>query len=99
VESVGRHDNFFDLGGHSLLLSKVLTQVRAISTRPLAMVDLFQYPTVQDLAAYLNGGRTSNEADGCAQTERMQQTKARRLAGLQRLQRQREQRQTTTDRT
>ena len=100
VESVGRHDNFFDLGGHSLLLTKVLTQVRAISTRPLAMVDLFQYPTVQDLAAYLNGGRTSNEADGeCAQAERMQQTKARRLAGIRRLQRQREQRQTTTDRT
>lgn len=100
VESVGRHDNFFDLGGHSLLLTKVLTQVRAVSTRPLAMVDLFQYPTVQDLAAYLNGGRTSNEADGeCAQAERMQQSKARRLAGLRRLQRQREQRQTTTDRT
>ena len=100
VESVGRQDNFFDLGGHSLLLTKVLTQVRAISTRPLTMVDLFQYPTVQDLAAYLNDDRTSKEADGeCAQAEGMQQTKARRLAGLRRLQRQREQRQTTTDRT
>jgi len=100
VESVGRQDNFFDLGGHSLLLTKVLTQVRAMCTRPLTMVDLFQYPTVQDLAAYLNDDRTSKEADGeCAQAEGMQQTKARRLAGLRRLQRQREQRQTTTDRT
>ncbi|MGQ0554663.1 MAG: hypothetical protein ACT4PN_01790 [Nitrospiraceae bacterium] len=63
------------------------------------MVDLFQYPTVQDLAAYLNGGRTSKEADGeSAQTEEMQQTKSRRLAGIRRLQRQREQRQTATDR-
>ena len=100
VEAVGQHDNFFDLGGHSLLLTRVLTQVRAISSRPLTMVDLFQYPTVQDLAVYLNRDRTSNEANGeSAQAEQMQQTKARRLAGVRRLQRQREQRQTTTDRT
>ena len=99
VESVGRQDNFFDLGGHSLLLTKVLTQVRVVSPRPLTMVDLFQYPTVQDLAAYLNSDPTSNEADGeSAQAEQMQQTNARRLAGVRRLQRQREQRQTTTDR-
>ncbi|MGQ0556395.1 MAG: amino acid adenylation domain-containing protein, partial [Nitrospiraceae bacterium] len=32
VESVSRHDNFFDLGGHSLLLTKVLTHMRAVST-------------------------------------------------------------------
>ncbi len=99
VESVGRHDNFFDLGGHSLLLTKVLTNLRAVSTRPLVMVDLFQHPTVQDLAAYLNGGRTPKEADGdSAQAGGMQQAKARRLAGIRRLQQQREQRQTTTDR-
>ncbi len=99
-ESVGRHDNFFDLGGHSLLLTKVLTQIRAISERPLVMVDLFQYPTVQTLAAYLNGDDSSigrNELSG--EAEQMQRTKERRMAGIRRLQRQREQRQTTMDRT
>ena len=99
-ESVGRYDNFFDLGGHSLLLTKVLTQVRAISTRPLAMVDLFQYPTVQALAAYLNGDHTSHGRHGVfPEAEQMQRTMERRLAGVRRLQRQREQRQTMTERT
>lgn len=98
-ESVGGQDNFFDLGGHSLLLTKVLTQVRAISERPLAMVDLFQYPTVQALAAYLNGDGPSighNEASG--EADQMHKTKERRMAGIRRVQRQRQQRQTTTDR-
>lgn len=99
-ESVGRHDNFFDLGGHSLLLTKVLTQVRAISTRPLAMVDLFQYPTVQALATYLTGDRTSNGRHGVfPEVEQMQRTSERRLAGIRRVQRQREQRQATTERS
>jgi len=100
LASVGRHDNFFDLGGHSLLLTKVLTQVRAISTRPLAMVDLFQYPTVQALAAYLSGDDPSSGRQGIgAETEQMQRTKERRMAGIRRVQRQREQRQATMDRT
>ncbi|MBX3328835.1 MAG: amino acid adenylation domain-containing protein [Nitrospira sp.] len=97
LEAVGRHDNFFDLGGHSLLLGKVLTRVRSLSTRPLAMVDLFQYPTVQTLAAHVTGEATlmGNRRSG-AQTEQTQQVKERRLAGSQRLKQQREQRRTIT---
>ncbi|MDF0674702.1 MAG: amino acid adenylation domain-containing protein [Nitrospira sp.] len=97
LEAVGRHDNFFDLGGHSLLLGKVLTQVRSLSKRPLGMVELFQYPTVQDLAAYVTDGRPLMEGRGAAaQTEQTQEVKERRIAGAQRLKRQREQRRTMT---
>lgn len=100
LEAVGRHDNFFDLGGHSLLLAKVLTHVRPMSAKPVAMVDLFQYPTVEALAAYLNGdGTLSGDRGLFAQAEWMQPAKERRLAGARRLQRQREQRRTMTDRT
>jgi amino acid adenylation domain-containing protein len=52
VEKVGMHDNFFDLGGHSLLMVQIhrklceaLTQARSLS-----MVELFQYPTISALA-------------------------------------------------
>ena len=95
LQAVGRHDNFFDLGGHSLLLGKVLTQIRPLSSRPLGMVDLFQYPTVQTLAAYVAGeGSPADGRESPGRLEQTQQVKERRTAGTQRLKRQREQRRT-----
>ncbi len=53
VENVGRDSNFFDLGGHSLLLAQVHTRLREIFGPRLMLLDLFRYPTVSALAAYL----------------------------------------------
>ncbi len=97
LHTVGRQDNFFDLGGHSLLLGKVLTRVRSLSKRPVMMVDLFKYPTVQTLAAYLTGDDALVEnRRSFDQAESTEQAKERRVAGAQRLKRQREQRRTIT---
>ena len=52
---VGAHDNFFDLGGHSLLLARVHAQLRATLGADLSVVDLFRFPTVASLAARLTG--------------------------------------------
>ena len=54
VSSVGLHDNFFDLGGNSLLLVQVYHHVRSLTPhRTWSMVDLFRYPTVHGLARFL----------------------------------------------
>ena len=50
VEKVGIHDNFFDLGGHSLLVVKVHGKLREVFDRNLSIVDLFRFPTVASLA-------------------------------------------------
>ncbi|HEY6802400.1 MAG TPA: non-ribosomal peptide synthase/polyketide synthase [Pyrinomonadaceae bacterium] len=55
LEKVGINDNFFDLGGHSLLLVKVYSQLRAETGIELPMLKLFEYPTVSSLAAFLSG--------------------------------------------
>ncbi len=54
VEEVGRDDNFFDLGGHSLLVVTVLGKLKEHYGDVLAVTDLFQYPTVRDLARVLD---------------------------------------------
>ncbi|MCY1227231.1 Tyrocidine synthase 3 [compost metagenome] len=56
VEQVGLHDNFFDLGGHSLLLIRAhrLLEDRLQATFPL--VNLFKYPTVESLARWIEQG-------------------------------------------
>jgi aryl carrier-like protein len=53
VDQVGIHDNFFDLGGHSLLLIKIHARLRREVDSDLAVVDLFRYPTIEALAASL----------------------------------------------
>jgi acyl carrier protein len=55
LERVGVEENFFDLGGHSLLLLQVFSRLRASFGPDLPFVSVMQYPTVRSLASYLNG--------------------------------------------
>lgn len=57
IETVGIHDNFFDLGGHSLLIVQVHSKLKETLGRDIAVVDLFKYPTISALAAYLGHGQ------------------------------------------
>jgi amino acid adenylation domain-containing protein len=53
VSRVGVDDDFFDLGGHSLLVTQVVSQLRRelpSGLRPVAVMDLFSHPTVAALA-------------------------------------------------
>nr|WP_318781271.1 phosphopantetheine-binding protein [Amazonocrinis nigriterrae] len=54
LNQVGLHDNFFDLGGHSLRMAQVHNQLRHVLQQEVSMVELFQYPTVSALAKHLN---------------------------------------------
>jgi hypothetical protein len=53
VDRVGRRDNFFDLGGHSLLMLRVF-ELLSRHYPDLALVDLFHYPTVEHLARFIS---------------------------------------------
>ena len=54
IEEVGIHDNFFDLGGHSLLLVQVHSKLQEIFQRDFPLLGMFQYPTIGHLAQYLS---------------------------------------------
>ncbi len=54
VERVGVRDNFFNLGGHSLLLIRVNNRLREALGMELPVVELFKYPTVSALAEHLS---------------------------------------------
>jgi natural product biosynthesis luciferase-like monooxygenase protein len=50
---IGRDENFFDLGGHSLLTVQVQGRLRRQLNRTVALTDLFRFPTVRTLAQFL----------------------------------------------
>jgi amino acid adenylation domain-containing protein len=83
LERVGLDDNFFDIGGHSLLLAAVQ---RALAERghDLSIVTFFEYPTIHDLARHLDDRRpvAGEDADESGRA-------ARRGAGRARLNRRR----------
>ncbi len=62
TDTIGVHDNFFDLGGHSLLLAEVQSQLEAVFAKKVSMVELLQYPNVESLAARLSRGDDDRSA-------------------------------------
>jgi amino acid adenylation domain-containing protein len=54
VEKVGVHDNFFNLGGHSLLIVQVNSRLREVLRAEVSIIDMFKYPTVSALAEHLS---------------------------------------------
>jgi acyl carrier protein len=77
LDRIGAHDNFFDIGANSLLMVQAHTVLREKLGRPVSLVDLFRFPTVSALAAFLGQSDTvagsavltASEARAQARTE------------------------------
>lgn len=54
IEQIGIHDNFFDLGGYSLLMVRTQAQLQTQLDREIPIIDLFQYTTIASLADHLS---------------------------------------------
>lgn len=59
---VGVHDKFFDLGGHSLKATQVVSRLRKLFQSQISLRHMFEYPTIAGLAAVI-GQQQENEKD------------------------------------
>ncbi len=62
IPSIGLHQNFFDLGAHSLTVAEVHAALKDRLRVEVSLVDLFQFSTVASLAAHIAGVPTSPAA-------------------------------------
>jgi acyl carrier protein len=72
LDKVGIHDNFFDLGGHSLLGTQLISRIRDAFKLDLPLRNLFEAPTIDGLAQRVKKLGEKQDA--------MQETKITRLA-------------------
>ncbi|MET9579511.1 phosphopantetheine-binding protein, partial [Streptomyces massasporeus] len=75
LEHIGADDNFFDLGGHSLLMVRVQARLAEALGRDIPVVDLFRYPTVRTLARHLADEGRPRPAGGAAGRRRAEERK------------------------
>jgi amino acid adenylation domain-containing protein len=65
LDKVGIKDNFFEVGGDSLLMAQLSSKLAAALQKQLSIVELFQYPTIQSLSQYLlSTGQDSYQNNG-----------------------------------
>lgn len=63
LDRVGIHDNFFDLGGHSLLITQLFTRLRNTFEVKLALRRLFDQPTIASIAQEIQRLQQNPDAD------------------------------------
>jgi hypothetical protein len=78
LDDVGVNDNFFDLGGHSLLVVQAHRELRDKVPQPLSLTDLYRFPTIQSLVEHLEGGEEVATAKGEDRAEKRKAALARR---------------------
>lgn len=83
-DDIGLDDNFFELGGDSLSLMQALELTNEAAKTELSLVDLFRFPSIGALVAYIEGDGTTQqsptEAGQARAEQRKQQTKDNDIA-------------------
>lgn len=60
IKNIGINNNFFDLGGNSLIAAKTMIQIEKLTGRRLPIATLFRYPTIEELSAIIQNNKIDN---------------------------------------
>lgn len=84
VSRVGRHDHFFDLGGHSLTSVRLITKIHRAFMIDISVADVFQHPVLADQAQAIFAAQlaAAEAEDGTSLTDMLDNLSAEELAAL-----------------
>ncbi|MEO8381233.1 MAG: thioesterase domain-containing protein, partial [Acidobacteriota bacterium] len=63
---VSVHDNFFEIGGHSLLVVQLMTRIEQVLHVGIPVIELYKHPTVAALAEYVVTVATGSDTERSA---------------------------------
>ncbi len=58
IEKIGAEDDFFELGGDSVLATQIISQLRDMFRTDLPPIVMFEAPTIEKLASYMIANET-----------------------------------------
>jgi hypothetical protein len=84
IEQIGVHDNFFDLGGHSLLMAQAHALLNEALSSSWPLVKIFEHPTIRSLARFIRNEQQEKDAFANSRDRASKQLAAlrRQRAGL-----------------
>jgi len=82
LERVGMDDNFFDIGGHSLLVVRIHRSLKELLEQPVSLTDLYRFPTIRSFVDYLNsGGENESLKATASRAQKRRESMKRRRRG------------------
>ncbi len=79
LDRVGTRDNFFDIGGHSLLIVQLHRMLTEKLEESVSLVDLYRFPTIRSLTDHLGSNQTADSLAGSEErAEKRRQVMQRR---------------------
>jgi 3-oxoacyl-(acyl-carrier-protein) synthase/acyl carrier protein len=63
IDKISRYDNFFDLGGDSLVLIKMKIKLEEYFQVNISKIELFNYPTISELAKFITQYKHENHSE------------------------------------
>jgi amino acid adenylation domain-containing protein len=85
LEKVGMDDNFFDLGGHSLLMVQLAQKLQASLEREISLLEIFKYPTIATFTKYLTAAESATAENSAKSSQQIDDIRAGRNRLKQRL--------------
>jgi hypothetical protein len=81
LEKISINDNFFEVGGTSLLVLVLRRRIESYLQEPVPVADLFQYPTIKYFSEYLSqSDKSRQDLDGGSRARmRLQMAEQRQL--------------------
>jgi len=70
TEKVGVNDNFFDIGGNSILLMNMLAAFPEYIKDKVQVMDIFKYPTIRELSKYIGENKPDTSRIKVIKTEK-----------------------------
>ncbi|HLT33782.1 MAG TPA: amino acid adenylation domain-containing protein [Aquaticitalea sp.] len=82
IPNIGIDDNFFDMGGTSLLTQKIVTLMKTRLELKVPVTKIYQYPTIAGLSKYIQGKDRSETKIDYSPTNKKNQSKDVAVIGM-----------------